>query len=129
MKLNKRKIVVYVAGKFTDVDAKSIRKHTRLALKTSAKLWDMGYTVICPHGNIGLEMEKYLKKTNYEDIMKGDFELISRCDVLFLLPNWKDSKGSTRERAYAMKHMMPIVYDIDNMSIVTKLLEERYEDG
>lgn len=128
-KINKRNLIVYVAGKYTDKDLKSMKNNTKLAIEYTAKIWDMGYTVICPHGNVGLELNKHIKNTNYEDIMKGSFELLSRSDILFLLPNWKDSAGSKREYAYAKKHGITVVTDLDLLNLIAEMLVERYKNG
>jgi len=45
---------------------------------------------------------------SYEDFLDGDPAIIDRCDAVVLLPNWLDSKGATRERAYALNRGIPV---------------------
>lgn len=88
--------LIYLAGKYSgDVDA-NIAEARRWAVK----LWEAGYAVICPHLNTAhMEIDC---KAQYEDYLRGDFMMIERCDAIFLLPNWQDSSGATREREHAI---------------------------
>jgi hypothetical protein len=53
--------------------------------------------------------------------MIGCLELLGRSDVLFLLPNWKDSSGAKREYAYAKKHEMYIADNLEFLDLVDEV--------
>jgi len=110
-KLTKRNIVVYVAGKYTDKDKKKELANIKLAERYAAKIWDLGFSVICIHANIS-SVDKLCKKTSYNDFMDGCLNILDKCDVLFLLTNWKDSKGATIEYKYAKENNIWIVDDL-----------------
>lgn len=95
-------MIIYTAGKYSgDVDA-----NIAVAREWAIKLWEAGHTVICPHLNTA-HMDKDCKAT-YEDFIAGDLQIVSRCDAVFMLPDWGGSKGANIEREYAVKHDIPI---------------------
>lgn len=100
-------MLIYVAGKYSgDVDANIAE-----ARKVAIALWEKGHAVICPQLN-SAHMEKDCK-VDYETYMAGDFNMISRCDALVMIDNWKDSAGAKREHEYALCLGMPIYYAPD----------------
>lgn len=118
--MDKRKIVIYVAGKYAGKNSDEVEENVNLALATAKKIWELGFTVICPHGNnhfshfcsqhgnkVGLE---------YIDFLTGDMELINRSDGIFLLSNWKDSPGACKEWQFAEENSIPIFYWLEELS-------------
>lgn len=51
----------------------------------------------------------------YEEIMENDFEQISRCDAIFMIPNWENSQGSLRERRLAIDLGIPVFYSFEEL--------------
>ena len=101
-------MVVYLAGKYSgDIDA-----NIAAARKVAIDLWERGYAVICPHLNTA-HFEVDCKAT-YDDYITGDLHIISRCDVVVMLPGWKDSKGANLEHAHATEMGIPI-YEYPNI--------------
>ena len=47
---------------------------------------------------------------SYGDILIEDFKKIQECDALYMLDNWRDSKGATAEHAFATAIGMKIMY-------------------
>jgi len=103
MKSKKRDILVYLAGAYTG----NIDRNVKIARRYAINLWDKGYTVISPHLNTAF-FEEYTTITTYEDFMEGDFNIIKRCDAIFFLPNWKNSKGSQRELKFARENNIKV---------------------
>jgi hypothetical protein len=116
--LRTRDIVVYVSGKYSAKTRKGVEKNVELARQYATKIWDLGFTVICPHTNTD-NFEKLCKNTKYNDFMDGDLELLERSDILFMMPNWKDSEGAKKELEYA-KHARNkiILYDIGILELL-----------
>jgi hypothetical protein len=100
-------MLIYVAGKYTG----NVDENIAAARQVAIALWEKGHAVICPHLNTA-HMEKDCK-VSWEDYLKGDFNMISRCDALVMLENWKDSRGATMEAAYATSLGIPIYYAPD----------------
>ena len=47
---------------------------------------------------------------NYNQIMKHDIEMLMACDVIVMLPNWKESKGAQVEHYVADACGLQILY-------------------
>ena len=108
--------VIYVAGKYLgecDWDTYNNIHHARLA---AHKLWDKGWAVICPHANTAFfggigERDKDNPDSEYMMWLKGDLEIISRCDAIYMLDNWRDSKGAQIELKEAIRLGKEILYE------------------
>lgn len=107
--MNKREIIIYVSGKYSgDIDA-NIQK----AREASIKLWELGYTVFCPHLNT-FHFEKDCK-CFYEDYINGDIEILRRCNAVFMLDGWKDSLGAVKEHKFALVWGIPAFYTLEEL--------------
>jgi hypothetical protein len=73
------------------------------ARKHSIHLWQMGFACICPHMNTA----------NFDGLapdevwLEGDIEMLRRCDMIYLLPNWEQSEGTRAEWAEAQRLGIP----------------------
>ncbi len=113
-KKNKRKIIIYISGAYMGNDGgRSINKNILLAREYAIKLWELGYTVICPHLNTQFfERDCNCKQ---EDFVEGDCEIVKRCNSLFVLSNYIDSKGAQKEIKVAKENNLPIFYKIEDI--------------
>lgn len=101
-------MLLYVAGKYTgDVDT-----NIDTARYVAETLWQLGHAVICPHLNTA-HFEDTIPDVSWETYLAGDFNMISRCDGLVMVPNWKESKGAKMEHEYALSLDIPIWYAPD----------------
>lgn len=112
--MSKRNLVIYIAGKYTADTPEEITENIVFARQYAIEVWQLGYTALCPHLNT-FHFEKDAE-LEYEDYMNGDFELIKRCDALFMLPNWTDSMGATREREHAIQENKPVFYSLEELA-------------
>lgn len=81
---------VYLSGKITgDPDYK-----TKFAAMEK-KLTEQGYQVFNP--------AVFPNIFEYEDFMILDFMALSFCEAIYLLKDWKDSKGAVREYKEALR--------------------------
>lgn len=111
----KRSKIIYVSGKYTDETKEKVSKNIELARQFSIKIWELGYTALCPHLNtMNFEESRILK---WEDYIKGDLFLIDRCDGIFMLPNWSKSKGAKLELKHAMKLKLPIFFGLYELEV------------
>lgn len=108
------KPVAYTAGAYTPKGNITIDDNIQTARNYAVRLWEMGFAVICPHLNTA-HMERDCL-VGYEDYMLGDFELVRRSDVIFMIPRWEDSSGGKRERDVAIKHHKPVKYTLQEMA-------------
>ena len=82
---------VYISGGITGVDNYIDNFH-----KAAKRLASKGYIPVdpcsLPHNH----------NQTYEDYMKEDLQALLKCDAIFMLPGWKNSKEATLEYKTAM---------------------------
>lgn len=87
--------VIYIAGRYRSSCEWELETFIRKAEDAAIGLWAKGWAVICPHKNtahfggaMGITDDVWLK---------GDLEILRRCDAIYLLRNWKESTGARAE--------------------------------
>jgi nucleoside 2-deoxyribosyltransferase len=100
--------IAYVGGKYRAKTEWELVQNIRTAEEIAAQLWEMGFAVICPHKNTSNFGGIY----DIEDDvwLKGDLEILKRCDLLVVAPNWRDSMGTQEEIKFAISNNIPIYY-------------------
>ena len=108
---DKRCIIVYISGKYSGT-SDEISANIKLAREYSIKVWEYGFTALCPH----LNTQNFEVDCNcvYDDYIDGDLHLVDRCDGVLMLPGWKDSNGARIERSHALKMGFPVFDDWEN---------------
>lgn len=121
--MKKRNILVYLSGKYSG----DIPENIRIARQHAIKIWEAGYTCLCPHNNT-IHFEKDCE-CKYDQYIQGDIVMLKRCDVVFMLPEWEGSNGANAEHQEAVIHNIPIVYSLDELELLSeKILEEINND-
>lgn len=100
--------LIYVAGKYLDDYENPTREGTdaniAIAEEHSIELIRKGWAVITPHKNTaGYEKYEDGKTIAWQTWLDMDFEIIRRCDAIYMLPNWEISKGARMELALAQE--------------------------
>jgi len=100
-------ILVYVAGPYRAKTPRGIVENIRKAEAVAIKYWKRGYAVICPHLNTAL-----LDGVAPDEVwLKGDLEMLGRCDIIVMMRGWENSKGATAEHNYAKEMGIQVIYD------------------
>ena len=99
--------VIYVSGAYRGDVAANI-EHARQA---AIRLWETGWCVLCPHLNA--PHFEGLPGCTDDMFLTGDLELLSRCDAVFMLNNYKSSLGGLKELALAKKLGLDIFYEME----------------
>jgi hypothetical protein len=82
-------------------------ENIRKAEAVAIKYWKLGYAVICPHLNTAL-----LDGVAPDEVwLKGDLEMLGRCDIVVMMKGWDCSKGATSEHNYAKHLGIQVIYD------------------
>ena len=100
----KRKVKVYISGKITGLPK---RVYWRNFSKAESKLIEQGFTTVNPvrvNGQLPTD-------TTYEQYMEVSKVLLSFCDAIYLMFNWKDSPGAIRERDWALEMGKDIIME------------------
>lgn len=99
--------VIYLAHPIRDsrgfwFHQQNIRRAERIALE----LWLMGFAVICPGKNT-----EFMDGAAKDDVwLKGDLEILKRCDLVVMAPGWQQSVGAKAERLQAVAHEKPVYF-------------------
>jgi len=95
-------MLIYVAGPYRG----NVDKNVQAARDCAIALWGAGHAVICPHANT-YRMDEGTGITS-DDLIKGDLNMLARCDAIMMLPGWEDSEGATIELKHADALGIPI---------------------
>lgn len=96
------------ASAFSDIKAFNLIDAGNIAFKIMKKYLNL--TIISPLHNYSFFEGKELKET---EILKHDFRLLSRCDILILSGNWRLSCGCMAEYGYAKANGIRIYEYVD----------------
>lgn len=107
--------IVYVAGPYMGAthDGKSyyqISKNILEAREWAKKVIEAGAFPFTPHLNSS-HMELDVERSA-DWWREADLEILRRCDAIFLIPGWENSKGSKMEKEFALANGIPVFYDI-----------------
>lgn len=88
--------VIYVSGQYSNKSIDGVARNILYAELASVALWCQGWAVVCPHLNTRFfDLNyPYVPKQLY---LKGDLEILKRCDAIYMLDNWKTSYGAKCE--------------------------------
>lgn len=102
--------VVYVAGPYAGRTVNDIFENIMEARRAAYRLWNQGYAVICPHLN-SMFMDGESIEATRDMFVRGDLEILSRCDAIYMLQNWRLSKGAVMEHAEAKRLGLEVMYE------------------
>lgn len=101
---------VYIAGKITGLDAQA----TSIKFANAAsELLGIKCYPFNPHPYV---VKNKLDLQPYNEIMKICIKHLITCDAVFMLPDWRESKGATIEHEVAKMLEIPIFYDISKIN-------------
>ena len=106
--------IAYVAGPYR---AKTIRGIVENINKAEAVA--LGFVVVCPHKNSGL----FDGDIPDENFLNGVIELMKRCDLVVMIPDWEKSTGATNEKSIAENEDMKVYFwpqDKDRLTEIAK---------
>ena len=103
--------LIYIAGPFRASNAWEIEQNIRRAEAASLEVWRMGAACICPHTNT-----RFFQGAAPDDVwLEGDLEILSRCDAVLLVGDWKSSTGTKREITKAFSSRIPVLRNLDEV--------------
>lgn len=96
---------LYIAGKITGIDYDDAQmKFTEAEVDVEG----LGHEPINPMKENGLDGDG--NEYTWAEYMKRDIPHLLRCDGIYLLPCWVDSKGATFEKHIAETLGMEVIY-------------------
>jgi hypothetical protein len=107
------KELIYIAGKYTDPTHNGVWENVERAKQAIPKLYKQGYLPFCPH-TMSSFMGGSLSSnpvTDYEGWLEIDFAFLRKCDAIYMLKDWEQSKGAVREHELAKELGLKIIYE------------------
>ena len=104
---------IFISGPITAPTFYQVQQNIRRAEALAVKLMKKGWAVHCPHKNSEF-LQGALHKHPEEDFerwMAVDFEMLFRCDAIFMMKNWRKSRGAKMELAHAKELSKDIYYE------------------
>lgn len=116
-------MLVYVAGPITPKGERTLEENLLQGKNIAFELWHSGFAVISPHANTDLPLT-WSDDGDVIDWLKGDFEMIARCDAIVVCPGWEASEGTNQEIKFATQRNIPIYYypDMPEIHLTERLL-------
>lgn len=102
--------VVYVAGPYRGKSEHEVVQNIRRAEALALEVWREGAACICPHKNTALFGGAHGLSDSVW--LKGDLELISRCDAVIMTPDYERSAGAIDEMNLAYRLGLPVFRDM-----------------
>lgn len=105
--------LIYIAGKYLGECDWDTYNNIHEARLSAHKLWGEGWAVLCPHANtafFGGVGESNKDSGDWMKWIEGDLEMLRRCDAIYMLSNWVDSKGAKIELEEAQRLGLEIHY-------------------
>lgn len=90
----------YISGKITGIENEA----PKMFANAEKQLQERGFDTVNPM-KLNHEHDK-----SWHSYMKEDVKALCDCDIIFMLPNWKDSKGAIIEHTIAMYLGLSVEY-------------------
>jgi hypothetical protein len=106
-----RQYLVYIAGPFRGASQWEQTLNIRLAETAALSVWRAGHVAICPH----LNTANFQGALPDEVWLKGDLEILKRCDGVLVVGDWSKSKGTLKEVKLADALNIPSAGFLDDL--------------
>jgi len=101
------KKLAYIAMPYRGKHQWEVHQNIQAAYRLAMKYWRLGFVAICPHGNTA-----YFSCELPDSVwLKGDLEILRRCDCIVMGPRWEKSRGARQELRKAKKWGLEIIFD------------------
>jgi hypothetical protein len=107
-----KKLHVYVAGPFRAATPWLIEQNVRRAEEAALEVWRMGAVAVVPH-----MLTRHFQDSLPDSVwIEGLMSLMSVCDMMLVLPGWKNSEGTKSEITEAQRQKKRIFYTLKELS-------------
>ena len=96
---------IYISGKITGLPLEEAKANFK---KVEKGLQRQGYLAINP-----MELVPYHPDKNWNDYMVDDIALLLTCDTIYMMDNYKESKGAKLELAIAKELGLKVIYEMN----------------
>lgn len=103
--------IIYISGPYSGETEEEIQANIAAAEKVAREMAEKGFFFICPHLN---SAGMHTMDVPIEFWYKMDFEILSRCDAIYMMKHWNKSRGARDELVYAYSKGIEIFFEGDN---------------
>ena len=108
--MKKHKMLVYIAGALrADVPQYIINVHNMIRWGEIVRR--EGFIVVIPA--LDLLQGLIMGDMHFKDYFDNSFGIIERCDAIFVVPGYKNSKGTKKEILHAKVLKIPVFFKVD----------------
>lgn len=104
---------IYVAGSYSADNVIQILNNMHTGTKVCAELLKEGYCPFCPW--LDYQFQFYDKTLTVEDYYRYSMGWLKVSDVVLVLPNYENSKGTQAEIKRAKELNIPVVYSKEEL--------------
>jgi hypothetical protein len=104
--------LVFIAGPYRADTEWQITSNVRRAEAAALEVWNLGAAVICPHKNT----ERFGGAAPDEVWLKGGQEMVRRCDAVYAISGWGESRGAKAEVGLARQSGIPVLFSIEELA-------------
>lgn len=97
---------IYISGKITGLDLDVARSNFNAA---EDELLTVGFSTINP-----MKECPYVEGKTWNEYMLDCIKLLFKCDAIYMLNNWMDSKGARIELSIAREMNIDIIFQKEN---------------
>jgi hypothetical protein len=109
--------IVYIAGRYSGATLMEVDRNVEEARNVALTLAKRRIPFLCTILQTG-HFDSLLADCDpgYQYWIECSLEVLSRCDGMFLIPNWRESKGARKELQHALAHGMPVFEHIEALA-------------
>lgn len=106
--------LIYIAGPYTALTKEWIEVNILKAEEVGQQVLERGHIPIIPHKITGMwhEHRRFRDWAHKDWMEKFCLPLLSRCDAMLLMDNWRVSRGTRFEKLFAEEKGIEIFYSI-----------------
>jgi hypothetical protein len=101
--------VLYISGPIKGRDDWSREQNVRRAEEIALEVWALGIVAVCPHAMTRFYGNDVLPEAIW---LRGDLELLTRCDGVLAMERWEQSTGARIEVKYAQEKGIPVFVSV-----------------
>lgn len=107
------KQLIYIAGALR-ADVPTYISNLHRMIVYAEKVRRLGFAVYIP--GLDLLQGLVMGDLSFNDYFENSYEILKRCDAVFVVPGWENSEGTKKELKEAQSKGIPIFYTIDELT-------------
>lgn len=100
--------VIYIAAKYRAKTEWEVAQNIRAEEQAAIFVWQHGAAALCPHKNTA--MLGGVPGCPDHVWLRGDSEMLVRCDAVFAIRGWRESTGASEEVEIARMNRIPVLF-------------------